>query len=135
MDARVDILRRTCGFCHRWIRLVLAIDKIRNGLSLLAADGRNVRVADSIGDPRNAAAEYPRPDGRRARLTRSSAVLHILKRLSGVWSLIGRLGSAIPIGLRDPVYSLIARVRHGLLPAPAGLCPVVSPELMKRFAP
>lgn len=68
-------------------------------------------------------------------LTRSAAVLHILKQLGGIWKCLGMAGSIVPSSLRDVVYKIIARVRHRIFSAPEGLCPVVAPELMKRFAP
>ena len=68
-------------------------------------------------------------------LTRSSAVLHIFKRLGRPWRYLGVAGSIVPASLRDLVYRSIARVRHRMFRPPEGLCPVVAPELMKRFAP
>ena len=125
----------TCGFCHRWIRLVLAIDKDGTAFRFSPRTGETFRA--SI--PEETRADLPpsilvlTTDGRV--LTRSNAILHILKRLGGVWRLFGLAGSAIPASLRDLGYGFIARVRHRLLPAPEGLCPVVAPELAKRFAP
>jgi predicted DCC family thiol-disulfide oxidoreductase YuxK len=52
-----------------------------------------------------------------------------------VWRLIGLVGRTVPAGVRDPIYGVIARVRHRIFPTPEGLCPIVAPELRSRFAP
>ena len=68
-------------------------------------------------------------------LMRSSAGLHILERLGGVWRMMAIVGRMVPAGIRDVGYRFIARMRHGLLPAPDSTCPVVAPELRARFGP
>jgi predicted DCC family thiol-disulfide oxidoreductase YuxK len=125
----------SCGFCHRWIRFVLTIDK----------SGEAFRFAPRIGEtfqrmvPVHVRETLPPSivvlarDGRV--LTRSAAVLHILKQLGGFWKYLGLAGSILPSSLRDVGYRIIARVRHRIFSAPEGLCPVVAPELKKRFAP
>jgi predicted DCC family thiol-disulfide oxidoreductase YuxK len=125
----------SCGFCHRWVRLVLKIDK----------EGTAFRFSPRVGEtfaamiPAGVRATLPpsivvlRQDG--AVLTKSSAVLHILLRLGGVWRVLGRVGGLVPAAVRDPVYGAIAKIRHRIFPAPEGLCPVVAPELRSRFGP
>jgi predicted DCC family thiol-disulfide oxidoreductase YuxK len=68
-----------------------------------------------------------------ALLTRSSAVLHILRRLGGVWRLLAGLLVLLPASLRDRLYDGLARVRHRLFARPAELCPLIPPELRARF--
>ncbi|MGI8989839.1 MAG: thiol-disulfide oxidoreductase DCC family protein [Bryobacteraceae bacterium] len=125
----------SCGFCHRWVRFVLAVDR----------DGRAFRFSPRIGETFQASI----PAAERAVLppsivvltregrvlTRSAATLHILKRLGGIWSLLAAAGNLVPRAARDFVYAIVARARHRLYAAPEGLCPVVAPELRKRFAP
>ncbi|MDQ6664125.1 MAG: DCC1-like thiol-disulfide oxidoreductase family protein [Acidobacteriota bacterium] len=125
----------SCGFCHRWVRFVLARDR----------DGRAFRFSPRTGEtfqtliPASARAVLPPSivvlTGNGRVLTRSAATLHILKRLGGVWSFLAAAGNFVPRAARDFVYSIVARVRHRLYAAPEGLCPVVAPELRKRFAP
>jgi len=124
-----------CGFCHRWVQLVVKHDH----------DGRAFRFAPRKGETfRSLVAEKRREalppsilvmttEGRI--LTRSSAVLHILDRLGGLWRLMAIVGRMVPTGIRDVGYRFIARVRHGLLPAPDSSCPIVAPELRARFGP
>ena len=124
-----------CGFCHRSVQLVVKHDR----------DGRAFRFAPRKGETfRSLVAEKRREalppsilvlttEGQI--LTRSSAVLHILERLGGVWRMMAIVGRMVPAGIRDVGYRFIARVRHGLLPAPDSRCPGVAPELRGRFGP
>ena len=124
-----------CGFCHRWVRLVVKHDHDgrafrfapRNGetfRSLVAAERREALQPSNL---------VLTTDGRI--LMRSSAGLHILERLGGVWRMMAIVGRMVPAGIRDVGYRFIARMRHGLLPAPDSTCPVVAPELRTRFGP
>ena len=124
-----------CGFCRRWVQLVVKHDH----------DGRAFRFAPRKGETfRSLVAAERREalppsilvltsDGRI--LSRSSAVLHILERLGGGWRLMAAVGRMVPTGIREVIYRFVARVRHGLLPAPDSACPVVAPELRERFGP
>ncbi|MGH7829535.1 MAG: thiol-disulfide oxidoreductase DCC family protein, partial [Candidatus Binatia bacterium] len=66
-------------------------------------------------------------------LTRSEAVLHILRRLGGVWRLLAALVGAIPMPGRDWLYDQIARIRHRLFRRPQDSCPLVPAHLRDRF--
>jgi predicted DCC family thiol-disulfide oxidoreductase YuxK len=68
-------------------------------------------------------------------LTRSAAVVHLLKRLGGLWRVIGTLGGWLPRSLLDWTYDAIARIRHRLFARPDDACPVVPKELRVRFDP
>ena len=124
-----------CGFCHRWVQLVIKHDK----------DGRAFRFAPRKGETFRSLVATERREALPPSilvlttegqiLMRSSAVLHILDRLGGGWRVMAIVGRMVPAGLRDIVYRFIARVRHGLLPAPDSTCPVVAPELQARFGP
>ncbi len=66
-------------------------------------------------------------------LMRSDAVLHVLRRLGGLWRALGIVGRLIPRALRDNVYDGIARRRHRLFQAPAASCPMIPADLRGRF--
>ena len=68
-------------------------------------------------------------------LTRSAAVVHLLKHLGGLWRVIGTLGGLVPRALLDVTYDGIARVRHLLFAKPDDACPVMPRELRARFDP
>ena len=65
-------------------------------------------------------------------LTKSSAVLRVLRYLGGVWRPLGVVAAIVPRALRDAVYDLVARHRHRLIRGgPA--CVVPTPEERNRF--
>jgi len=122
----------TCGLCHRCVRFLLAEDE----------DGR-WRFAPLGGE---AFHERVREDRRRGwpdslvlrtesgtLLTRSTAVLHIARRLGGIWRLLGGGAALVPRALRDGVYDLVARIRFRLFSRPGEVCPIVPERLRDRF--
>lgn len=68
-------------------------------------------------------------------LMRSSAMVHILRRLGGPWAVLGRLAWLVPRPLRDWAYDRFAGIRHRLVAKPEGACPVVPPAWRGRFDP
>jgi predicted DCC family thiol-disulfide oxidoreductase YuxK len=74
-----------------------------------------------------------RADG--ALLVRSDAAVHILERLGGGWRVLGGLLRLVPRALRDAAYDALARRRLLWFERPKEACPIVPPELRKRFVP
>ena len=123
----------SCGLCHRFIRFLLSEDR----------EGRLFRFAPLESDafraavPEAAQQNLPdslvlmSPDG--AIATRSRAVIAIGRSLGGAWKVIALGFGVVPRPLRDAAYDLVARVRHRLFARPEEACPVLPPELRKRF--
>jgi predicted DCC family thiol-disulfide oxidoreductase YuxK len=65
-------------------------------------------------------------------LTRSGAVLYILRRLGGLWLLVGMIIAVIPQAVLDWCYDRVASVRH-LFGARKTICLVLSAKLRQRF--
>ncbi|MGH9672363.1 MAG: thiol-disulfide oxidoreductase DCC family protein [Bryobacteraceae bacterium] len=121
-----------CGLCHGAVSFTAHRD--RAGMFAFAPlDGETF---ERLGLGREALPDslVLRTEGGRL-LVRSEAVLHILRRLGGVWEWIGRAGGIVPRGLADALYDLVARVRGRLFARPAGLCPVTPARLRDRFLP
>ncbi len=124
-----------CGLCHRTVRFVMATDR----------QGRAFRFAPLGGEtferevPREQAAGLPdsvvirRADG--TLLTRSDAVVYMLRRLGGPWRAPAALLGAVPRTWRDGLYDWVARNRLRLFAAPEEACPLVPPHLRVRFEP
>jgi predicted DCC family thiol-disulfide oxidoreductase YuxK len=121
-----------CGLCSRSVRFVMRRD----------SGGKAFRFAPLQGEtfartkPQNAMPEtmvVKTSDGQF--LLRSSAWVHILRRLGGGWSWIGAMLGLIPRPIRDGVYDLVARTRHRLFPAPVGVCEILSADQRTRFDP
>ena len=73
------------------------------------------------------------PDGRL--VTRSDATLLLLETLGGRHRRFARILRAVPRGVRELAYSVVAALRRRLWAKPDDACPVVSPELRARFDP
>jgi predicted DCC family thiol-disulfide oxidoreductase YuxK len=99
-----------CGFCHRWVRLVVKLDR----------DGSAFRFAPRKGETfRSLVARDQREALPASILVLTRSLLQccaFLERLGGGWRVIALVGRLVPVGIRDFVYQFIAHVRHGLLP-------------------
>ncbi len=62
---------------------------------------------------------------------KSSAGLHVLKELGGVWKLFYAL-IIIPVPIRDYIYSLVVRVRYRLF-GKRDTCMIPAPGIKQRF--
>jgi len=127
----------TCGFCAESVQFVLRHDRRRRTLrfsSLQGPTASEIRarhpeldVVDSVIWFEPADAAHPEQV-----LTKSSAVLRVLRYLGGVWRPLGVIAAIVPRALRDAVYDLIARHRHRLVRGgPA--CVIPTPEERGRF--
>lgn len=124
-----------CGLCHRWVRFVLARDRGRELFRFAPLAGptcaARLPAAAREGLPDSVVVETA--EGRL--LVRSAAGLHVLRRLGGGWRALGRVLAWIPAPLRDWGYDRLAGVRKRLFARPASACPLVPPELARRFDP
>jgi predicted DCC family thiol-disulfide oxidoreductase YuxK len=122
-----------CGLCHRAVRFVLAEDRAGHAFRFAPLEGDAFRAtvpeASRAGLPDSLIVSTA--EG--ALLTRSAAVLHILRRLGGIWRLSGGLARVVPAAIRDRAYDAVARIRHRLFPAPPEACPLIPERLRARF--
>jgi predicted DCC family thiol-disulfide oxidoreductase YuxK len=123
----------SCGLCHRTVRFVLAEDRGESPFRFAPLEGERFR--DAVASDRRSSL----PDSlvtltaNGALLTRSTGVLHISKRLGGLWRAFAVLFTLLPRPLRDLAYDLVAAVRHRLFLRPLGTCPRIPPDLLARF--
>jgi len=66
-------------------------------------------------------------------LTRARGVLHLMERLGGCWRILASIARLVPAKLLDKLYDGVARIRYRLFQQPNEACPLVGPELRKRF--
>jgi len=109
----------SCGFCHGFIKFILSENK----------NAFNFRFSPLQDKQANTIVVK---EGEIV-LTKSQAVIRVLKSLGGYWKVLGFIISFIPTRLCDAVYSLIARVRHRLFRKPEGACPVMPKDLRIYF--
>jgi predicted DCC family thiol-disulfide oxidoreductase YuxK len=123
-----------CAVCHRTVRFVLRADRAERFV-FAPLQGSTFRqlLPESVRKSLPDSLVLRSPDGRL--FVRSSAVLHILSRLGGIWAVLGGLARLVPRPLRDAVYDFIARIRLRLFDKPDDFCPLVPKELRARFLP
>lgn len=124
-----------CGLCHRTVRFILSADREGSAFRFAPLGGETFRARI----PAEARPDLPdslvllTEEGRL--LVRSDAAVHVLRRLGGLWSVVGALLRALPRRFRDGAYDLVARIRPRLFARPQAACPIASPELRARFDP
>jgi len=127
----------TCGFCAESVQFVLKHDRRRRTLrfsSLQGPTALDIRARHPELDVVDSVIWFEPGDNAQPEmlLTKSSAVLRVLRYLGGVWRPLGVLAAIVPRALRDAVYDLVARHRHRLIRGgPA--CVLPTPEERNRF--
>lgn len=124
-----------CGLCHGFVRFVATRTCAGAEFEFAPLGGEHFRrhipeagraaLPDSI-VLRTSTGEL---------LVRSAAVLHVMRRLGGVWRVLAGMAAVFPAAIGDSVYDWIARVRRRMFRVPADVCPVLPPELKSRFHP
>ena len=112
-----------CGVCHLAVRFAIA----ENGADLtfrpMQADGVDAAAVSTW--------EIVEGD---ATYTKTDAVIRLLTYSGGLWGLAALALRSVPRSFRDGGYDALVRIRQRLAPRPPELCPLVSPELRRRFA-
>jgi predicted DCC family thiol-disulfide oxidoreductase YuxK len=124
-----------CGLCHRSVQFVVRHD--REGAKFRFAPMQGPTFAAMVPAASREALPYSMVvltvEGRL--LVKSDAWLHIMRRLGGMWKLLGGVCRVFPKVLRDWVYDLVAAVRFRIFGRRNDLCPVFPPALRSRFLP
>ncbi len=124
-----------CGVCHWAVAFVARHDRTGNAFRFAPLGGET--FSSSI--PPAAGAGLPDSlvvrTGDGSLKLRSDGVVHILRRLGPCWRLLGALLAVVPRPLRDYLYDRFAERRHRLAKRPDGACPILPPELRRRFDP
>jgi predicted DCC family thiol-disulfide oxidoreductase YuxK len=124
-----------CGLCQRSVRLILAEDLTGAAFRFAPLQGETFRAAvpATVRKVLPTSIVLQTEDG--VLLTRSSAVLHILRRLGGVWRLLAGLLSLVPVRPMDRLYDGVAAIRHRVFARPKSVCPLLPPHLRAHFDP
>lgn len=122
-----------CGLCHRWVTFVLPRDP--DGKRFIFSPLQGELITQKLSETQRAglpdSVVLLQPDG--TLLTKSAAVLAIMRRLGGFWKCLAVLGSIVPGFIRNWAYDAVAKVRHRLFKKPSEACPLMPPELRSRF--
>ncbi|HVS19061.1 MAG TPA: DCC1-like thiol-disulfide oxidoreductase family protein [Planctomycetota bacterium] len=133
-DPHVVLYDGLCGVCNRFNRFVL--DRDRQGRFVFAA--LQSATARALLEPHGASPDdldtvwvVARGGGPERALSRSDAVLFVLRELGGVWSMAAWL-RVLPRPVRDLGYRVFARLRYRLL-GRHDTCPLPRPGETERF--
>lgn len=125
-----------CGLCNRFVQVILRRD--RNALfrfaSLQSAFAATI-LARHAASPSDLDTVYVVVDHELPNehlLSRSDAVILVLKQLPGAWPLLAFFMQLVPKFLRDPTYNVIARNRYRLF-GRFEVCAVPSEQDRSRF--
>jgi predicted DCC family thiol-disulfide oxidoreductase YuxK len=124
-----------CGLCQRSVRLILAEDATGTAFRFAPLQGETFSSLVPAKEREALPLSLVVRTEQGTLLTRSAAVLHIMRRLGGLWRLLAGLLVLLPVGLRDRLYDGVARIRHRLFARPAETCPLMPPHLRARFDP
>jgi len=124
-----------CGLCHSFTRLLLSEDSGGEAFAMAPLQGPTfasvLSEAEREGLPDSIIVR--RYDGQL--LSNSSAIVHLLMALGGLWRMLGILLAMIPRPLRDMGYRAVARIRRRIFRQPKDLCPMLPSHLAGRFLP
>ena len=122
-----------CALCHGAVRFVLNHDRSVSATRFAPLQGELFKELV----PEAQRASMPdslvvlTADG--ALLTRSEAVLHILRRTGGLWRVIAGVGRIVPAPLRDAAYDGVAKIRYRVFGKRDDACPVIPASSRSRF--
>jgi predicted DCC family thiol-disulfide oxidoreductase YuxK len=130
-----------CGLCNRLNQFVLRHDhegifrfaSLQSPLAahILARHGANPQDLDTVYVVLNHDLTKEAQADERL-LPRSDAVIYVLKRLGGIWRILGLYLQLVPRFLRDWEYRVIARKRYRAF-GRFETCPLPSAETRDRF--
>jgi predicted DCC family thiol-disulfide oxidoreductase YuxK len=123
-----------CGLCHLSVRLALRADRT-GAVRFAPLQGPTFRrlVPEDERDLLPDSLVLRTEDG--ALLTRSAALVALLRRLGSPWTGLASVVAAVPAPLADRLYDGVAGVRSRLFRRPPELCPRVPPSWRGRFDP
>lgn len=101
-----------CGLCQSWVQLVIEEDRREASFRFAPLGGKTFQelVPEAVRRGLPDSLVVAASDGRV--LVKSRAVLHILRRLGGLWAIAAAAASLIPSGLADLAYTGVAKARR-----------------------
>lgn len=124
-----------CGVCHWAVSFVARHDRAGEAFRFAPLDGEIFRRRVTPEARRDLPDSLVVLTSSDELLLRSDGVVHILLRLGPFWRFLGHLLAVVPRPVRDFFYDRFAERRHRLARRPDGTCPIVAPELRRRFDP
>ena len=121
-----------CGLCHGGVRLALREAPEDERLRFAPLGGETAGATAGL-EASSSTMVWQTAAGHTH--TRSAAAVAMLRRLGGLWRVLGALLWLVPRPLRDLGYSGLAAIRGRLVAAPTDACPVVPDAQRSRLLP
>jgi len=115
MEHPVLLYDGVCGLCNRLVQFALHHDheKVFRFASLQSSFGSRVLKQHGV-DAAALTTVYVLASGDEGQLLlqQSEAILFLVGRFGGIWSVLAQMARVLPFGIRDWAYNLIARHRY-----------------------
>jgi len=124
-----------CGLCNRFVQFILRRDGSEFRFASLQSSFSAPILARHGASPADLDTMYVVLNYNQANeslLSRSDAVVFVLRELEGMWEIIGAFVALIPRLLRDWGYKIVVRHRYRIF-GRYDTCPVPTPETHARF--
>jgi predicted DCC family thiol-disulfide oxidoreductase YuxK len=125
-----------CGLCNQLVQFILRRDKnaVFRFASLQSAVAATVLTRHGA-NPTDLDTFYvvlSHDEAQETLISRSDAVVYVLKQVGGFWRLGAFISGAFPKFLRDAAYNLVARNRYRIF-GHYDACPLPTEETSARF--
>ncbi|MCZ6671390.1 MAG: DCC1-like thiol-disulfide oxidoreductase family protein [Verrucomicrobia bacterium] len=121
-----------CGLCHRFVLFVLKHEQ-EPLFQFAPLQGDTFKSHFSQEEVQNFPDSLVLITEEKKILTLSDAAVYTMRTLSPGWRRVGGFIGVFPRPIRDFGYRCVAAVRKKIFKKPDGACPLVPPELGKRF--
>lgn len=122
-----------CGLCHGMVRFVLLEDHSSQPFLFAPLQGEYVQRTLPAAIRSRLPESVVVLDSENKTWVESSAVIYILRRLGGLWSIAALILWLIPRPVRDMGYRMMASLRMKMFGATEQLCPILPLSLRGRF--
>jgi predicted DCC family thiol-disulfide oxidoreductase YuxK len=124
-----------CGLCHRAVRFLVVRDRDGTRFTFAPLGGETALERFENAHPEDLPDSIIVLSATGDIFVRSRAVIRLFRRLGGIWRPLSALLGLVPAAIGDRAYDFVAARRARLFARPGDACPVVPPELRKRFLP
>lgn len=122
----------TCGLCHRAVRFILAEDSTGGAFDFAPIGGDRFQQL-LAGEPADLPDSVVVRTGGGAILVKSRAAGYVLRRLGGLWGVLGVLLRLVPTAVADLGYDVVAKLRYSIFGREKDACPLLPADLRARF--
>ncbi len=122
-----------CGLCHSSVKFLLRRDPQGQRFVFAPQQGESFRDMLSETERHELSGSVIVLTRHGRKLTRSTAVLHMLRRLDAPWPTCAAVLGIVPRPLRDAGYGFVAAIRRWVFARPKDVCPLVPEGWRGRF--